>query len=308
MKIKPIDLDEFEKNWFAEAGNAAGALRQARSQCPPIELIRASAEGLLEQDLQSAIADHISACPSCRDLQADLANLPPPSELTGQEADRILSRVLRGEEGETSRSRSSAALWWRISLVAAGLALCVALATWQVRKSSSVLSPGETRVAVNKTPEAPRTTALALQKPAVKFTLAVVTWRSAENSRDEFLKEIAPALDDYRADRFAEAAAQLSSLSTKYADSVEVWFYLGVSRLFQGEHAAAAEALEKAARLQDRSFGADISWYLGLSYAFAGRAGEAHALFSRLCQGQAEYKARACAAAQELASAPQPPR
>ena len=142
--------------------------------------------------------------------------------------------------------------------------------------------------------------ALALQKPAVMGTLGILTWRGANTDGEKFLNDIAPALDLYRADKYADAAARLESLSSQYKNSVEVFFYLGVSRLFLGEFSSAGVALERAARLADESFSAEVSWYLALAYQRSGRTPEAAALLSRLCSTPNAFRDKACAAFKEL--------
>jgi tetratricopeptide (TPR) repeat protein len=223
------------------------------------------------------------------------------------------------------------------SAAAASLALCAALVIWQVNRQAALPEQPPQSVAVRHAepappvpltpaappaqvpqpvaarqaepaplPPAPRAPvtqqpdALKLEKPAVKLTLAMLTWRGSDGAQRGIAQDIAPALDLYRADRFAEAAARLEALAQKYKDSVEVFFYLGACRLLLGQFPEASAAFERAAVLADDTFSADVSWYLGLSYQRSGRQPEARARFSALCGTQNVHRDRACAALKEL--------
>ena len=69
------------------------------------------------------------------------------------------------------------------------------------------------------------------------------------------------------------AATAFAALEGAYPRSVEVAFYLGVSRLFLSDYAGAITALQAARRVDDGSFGANIGWYLAVAEERVGRQG-----------------------------------
>lgn len=312
------DLEPFERDWLAEEAESFRALRTARSACPSMHLLRAGLADALPGDLQAALTAHISGCASCRTLQEDLRELPPPAEASDDEAQRILLRVREASSAEP-RGRAGVTAWrlaWRPALAAAALLVVAAaggwyfLTPWDPARVSPEGAPitaqaGGPRAIADRPlplPQPPR--GPALDKPPVRMSLAVLTWRGEGADAQRLMDDIAPVLDAYRADRFAEAAALLEKLRPDHPDAVEIPFYLGVSRLLMGDAAAATTALESAVPLADRAFEADVVWYLGISLTRAGREAEARARFSGLCRGISEYRARACAAVRELDTPP----
>lgn len=306
------DLEPFEREWLDEAAEPIRALRAVRSACPPLHLLRAGLADALPGDLQSALTIHIDGCAACRMLQEGLRELPPPAEASAEEMRRILQRV-RSAPGAEPRRRAGIATWlaWRPATAATALLVAAAAGAWYLSAPANPLpvSPGAPNPAQAAGPQATADRPLpqplpprgpAIDKPPVRMSLAVLTWRGEGEDTQRLMAAIAPAFDAYRADRFAEAAALLEQLGPVYPDAVEIPFYLGVSRLLMGDAAGATTALESAVPVADRTFEADVSWYLGIALARAGRDAEARARFSGLCRGASEYRARACAAVREL--------
>ena len=297
MELK--DLEPFEAEWLAEAPNQVEALRKQRGTCPSFPQIRAARAGVLPDELQAAVVSHIAGCRTCAAFQADLEDVGTPADITQEESRRILSRVRRdalsGEKSALWRSLS-----WRTAFATAALALCAILLVQQVRKTGRQASP--TDMVSRQAPAMQVPEALKLDKPDVKLTLAVLTWRGAGGNGEQFLADTGQALDLYREDRFADAARQLEALSAKYPSSVEIFFYLGVSRLFLGDHEAAIKALEKADGLARDSFSADVSWYLALAYFKSGRTADAQTRLTSLAAGTSPYATRARAALEALKS------
>ncbi len=290
------DLEPFEAESLAEAESVEQALSRL-SACPPVRYLRAARAGLLPEDLQSAISCHAAGCKACASVQADLDALPEPAGITQEETRRILSRVKR-ESRSRCKDRSTLH-WifsWQAAFVTAGLALCAVVVVQQMHKTPQPLPETVSR----QQPAEQLPEALKLYKPDVKLSLAVVTWRAEKNTGQQFLADLTPALDLYKADRFADAARQFDVLSAKYPGSVEVFFYLGVSRLFLGDHAAAIQAFEKADKLAPDSFAADVSWYLALAYQRSGRIADARARLVSLAAGNSSYATRARAAIETL--------
>lgn len=89
-----FDADEVE---FLRASGDAARIPAAREGCPPFELIVAAAERVLPDALQERVSAHLAACPGCRALARDAADVTP-SGLTAEEDARIAAR-LRGAWG-----------------------------------------------------------------------------------------------------------------------------------------------------------------------------------------------------------------
>ena len=92
----------------------------------------------------------------------------------------------------------------------------------------------------------------------------------------------------------------LEELAAKYPASVQIFFYLGVSRLFLGDHEAAIKALEKADGTARDSFSADVSWYQALAYFKSGRIDDAQTRLKSPAAGTSPHATRARAALEAL--------
>ncbi len=300
MNKLPDDLDAFEREEILESSDILESLRNQRSGCPPISFLRAAGAGALTEELKSAVEAHVRVCSSCRTLQSDAESIDS-TDASPPEVDRILSRIQHAAgTAEASRSRRFGISWRHTAFAAASLLLCSVLVVWQFSRSKRAAPPSSTAALVQPRPAPQFPSALRLDKPAVKMTLNVLTFRSDKNSRDRFLTELAPAIVAYRTDNFAAAASSFERLSSKYTESVEVFFYLGICRLFLSDYAAAIKALEQAARIGDDSYSSDILWYLSISYQRSGQADKAAKLLQQLCGGSSGYASRACEALGEL--------
>jgi len=297
MRIK--DLEPFEAEWLAEARGQVEALQKQRQTCPSFHLVRAARAEALPDELQAAVTSHIAGCRTCASSRADLEHVGASADITQEETLRILSRVRR-EGLSTERSALSWFFSWRTAFATAALALCAIVVVQQMRKTVRPASPTGTVSRQEPAVQVPE--ALRLDKPDVKLTLAVLTWRGDSSKGQQLLADMGPALNLYKADRFADAARELETVSAKYPASVEIFFYLGISRLFLDDHAAAIKALEKADGLARDSFSADVSWYLALAYFKSGRIADAQARLTSLAAGNSPYSTRARAAVEALKS------
>jgi hypothetical protein len=182
----------------------------------------------------------------------------------------------------------------------------VLLAVLVVRRSR----PGEP--AANVPPQSPPQVAtvpspapapfhIRLEKPEVRFTAAALVLRG-QGGGPRFVDVIAPAIAAYRAGDYATAARDLAPLATRYPKSVEVPFYLGVSRLFLDDAVGARSSLEAAQRVSEEGFADDVEWYLAIANDRAGRRSEARAGLDRLCRSTSPRARPACDAAEQLGS------
>ena len=125
--------------------------------------------------------------------------------------------------------------------------------------------------------------------------MALVLRGSADGPK--FVDVVAPGIRAYRSGDYATAERELAALQPRYPNSVEVPFYLGVSRLFLGDAENARSALEEARRVSDESFAPAVDWYLAVADERAGRRSDAHDALERVCGAAGEYREKACEAA-----------
>jgi hypothetical protein len=295
----PDDWDDEERDALAPFRSDLDALRQRHHGRPPLELLRAARADALPEPLRHTADAHLDGSAWSRALVdgIDAADVPP-LDIDGQQ--RVLERIhqaLREERAARVMRR------WRW---ATAVAAAVLLAVFVVRRSR----PGEP--AVDVPPASPPQVAavpspappafhIPLDKPEVRFTAAALVLRG-EGSGPRFVDVIAPAIAAYRAGDYATAARDLAPLASRYPQSVEVPFYLGVSRLFLDDADGARTSLEAARRVSEEGFDADVEWYLAIANDRAGRRSEARAGLDRLCRGLSPRARPACDAAEQLGS------
>lgn len=301
MKQRPSDWERYDEDGLREAGVAFDALPDGRSGCVPIEMLRAARAAALPEDAHAKVATHLASCAFCRQLDADLeaADLP---DMTLIEGERIFARVQNPASAEKAQG---ARVGWRFSwrpAVATLAFAAVALLVVQVANRLGPLAPTQGPAVAG--PPRPVASVFDLQKPPVKLSVNVLTLRGAAGKKQEYLKDLAPALDAYRADDYALAAKRFGALTAKYPRATEVLLYLGVSRLFLKDHSGAVEVLRVARQSTDHSLSPDIAWYYALALQRLGRFEDVRSVLVPLCAGKSEYAARACAGLQELNLAP----
>ncbi len=291
------DLDKDEADLLRELE----ALRARHLHCPPFGQLRAAQEGVLPEETHIRVDSHLASCALCRALLHDLASLEP-SEPSREEKERIRQRLDK-EIGKKVRGASS--MSW--TLLGRPLAVAGVLAVFALIIVRQGVEPPRPRPAP-PLPAAPTETALKLEKPDVKLSAAALVWRGASGDPEQFLKDLAPAFEAFRASNYAEAALRFGPLEQKYPRSIEVFFYGGVSHIFLGQHTQAIASLEKARQFADESFAPDVSWYLALAYHRSGDSARARAALEAVCRGRSTYAGKACAGVRELASGPPIPQ
>jgi hypothetical protein len=296
MTVTARDIEPWEREPLAEAAPAIDALRRRCVECPPVRVLSAAASDALPSELEAAVTAHLGSCPTCRALLSDLERLDAP-RLDHDEVNRIFERAVGGLR--PASPKWGWRLWVSVSLAtAAAIGLLVVLPARRPEPLPAAPVPTPTASVQTALPAPPLAVAAGpqLTKPAVKLTMLALTWRSARPSGAGFAEDIAPALNDFRADRFDQCQRRLVMLASRYPSSVEIPFYQGVSELFLGRPDDAVRTLRRARRLADETFEADASWYLGIALARSGRGVEARARFTALCKGASPYAAEACAA------------
>jgi len=114
--------------------------------------------------------------------------------------------------------------------------------------------------------------------------------------------DLAPPLDAFRASDYARSAQALQPLEAKYPAAIEPPYYRGLSLLFMNDAAGAIAELQKAARLADDTFSADVTWYLAVAQQRAGRIADARAALDTLCRTTNLHTSAACDGLTKLGS------
>ena len=240
----------------------------------------------MSSDERTQVADHVVSCAGCAAIFRVLSAVDADAKTAGIAVDR-----------------SSAVGDWRVLAAAAGVVLTIGLGVWWAVRTGADDTPQQ----ASSQPASAATPAVdpAVAPPALWASLPsapdvrlpadlVLTMRGAGGDREAFLKVFGEAIAPYRAERFADAAAALAPVAERYADVVEVWFYLGTSRLYGG---AASEAIEPLRRAQGSAVvGDDARWLEAVALQRAGRDREARTVLQALCSTAGVNRERACAA------------
>jgi len=278
-------------------------LRERHKDDPPLELLRAARAGVLPDELQTAAQEYVERSAWSRTLVegADTAEVA----FDRNEETQLLTRI-RSEARKSKTPRIPLFSFWRLAIASAAvLVIASVLVLWRFDlRSGRTLAPQNPPVAA-ELPAHPSTTppppafVLALEKPQIKISATALLFRgSSKNSG--FLDDLAPAMKAYREGDYAQAEKRFAELSAHYPKSTEVYFYMGVSRLFMDDFSGAIQALEFARELRDASFAPDISWYLAVAYERARRPRDARSQLESLCSEKNSYTVRACVAKEQL--------
>ena len=126
---------------------------------------------------------------------------------------------------------------------------------------------------------------------------------SGSSGGNQLLADLKQPLDDFRNDDYASADRAFAAMESRYPNTVEVFFYGGVSRLFVNDPQRAIASLTKAAALADTTFAPRTAWYLAIAEERAGHLPRARALLDDLCRGTSDRAAPACAAVTRIDAA-----
>ncbi len=238
-------------------------------------------------DERAQIADHILSCTECAVFFRVITLIDADANVAGKVADR------RNAFGD-----------WRGLAAAAAVVLTIGLGVWWAVRGGATTNDqlagnanAQPPAAAPVVDTAPVPSALWASLPAAPEVRLpadlVLTMRGADADRDAFLKAFGEAIAPYREKRFAEAAASLAPVAERFANVVEVWFYLGAARLYAG---APSEAIEPLRRARGSSVvGDDARWLQAVALQRAGRESEARAAVQALCSEAGPYRERACA-------------
>jgi hypothetical protein len=136
---------------------------------------------------------------------------------------------------------------------------------------------------------------LLLRKPEATLSLAALTWRGA-GPDNQLVNDLKAPMNAFRASDFARAGSDFTALQAKYPESIEPFYYGGVSQLFLNDPTRAAASLERAAAVADSVFAPRVAWYRAVAATRLGHIANARALLDGLCRENGDYAAQACAA------------
>lgn len=297
MTSRHMDWDDDEREALDPLAADLEDARERHRHDPPLDVLRAARAEALPETLQQQTIEHLASSTWSRALVDGAddgdASLDPAS------VDRLLTRITQ----DAKRGAVPGRRWrwiWAPALTLASIALvAAAVVLWRNQTPRAPEVEQDTAAPAAATPAPRPSFRLSLDKPDVKLTALALVLRGESNS-GRFADDVAPGLNAYRAGDYQTAARDLEGLKSRYPKSVEIPFYLGISRLFLGDAAAAVTALESARAMNDDSFNDEAKWYLAVAYERVGRLDRARALLDRLCAGNGPFAARACAAVNTL--------
>lgn len=259
--------------------------RAATLGCPPPDVLLALAGDALREDIRRHADAHVARCAACRVFLADMAQIEPepPASLD--------SRVL-------DATRSGGGAWRTIFLpLAAVLVAAVGVGLYYRTPPGPEATVATAPAATADQAPAPRA-AWDIRKPALLLPLAtalVVRGEEAEASA-----ALGAALAPYRTDDYVAAERQLEDVVTRFPKSADAWFYLGATRLLDGDPAGAREALTQARALGVGDRDDEAAWLLATADARVGALDEARPKLQSLCDGSGAFKTAACSALASL--------
>ncbi len=258
--------------------------RAATLGCPPPEVLLALGGDVLPDEVRVPAEAHVAHCAACRSLAADLDALDV-------EVPASLDRRVLGTSGSS----------WKGMLMpmAAVLVAAVALGVWyRNSQSAAPVVATATPAAPDAAPAVPAAGQWQLAKPALLLPLATAIVVRGE--AEEAARALGEALAPYRTDDYIEAERRLENVVQKYPASADAWFYLGATRLLDGDAAGAREALAEARAKGVGDRDDEAAWLLATAEARLGDVASAREKLTTLCDGSGAFKAPACAARDSL--------
>lgn len=292
MSRRSNDSDRDERDALDGLEKELEELRARHASDPPLDLLRAAHADALPPELQSDVEQFLKGDEWSQKL---IEGFPEDARLGPDEEARLLARIKK--QAATGQSLSWG--WLRASAVAAASIAAIAVVAWYARHPTQPLretsSQPQTSIAMTTSVRAFQ---LPLNQPEVKVSLAALTWRGRGDN--PLLTDLKAPLDAFRSGDYQQSDRQLGALEGRYSDSVEVFFYRGVSKLFLNDAVGAIAALDRAEQLADSGFAPDVAWYRAVAEQRAGHTADARARLEALCRGTSPRAARACEAMKQL--------
>jgi putative zinc finger protein/tetratricopeptide repeat protein len=276
--------------------------------------------GTLDGPETALVVEHVAHCADCRSEVEETRRLMEGFRELHLRADEVIAvaeaerdpphlqhcRRCR-EEVELLRSvnadleRAAGAAWRRplpVGLAAAAGVILTLLVARQFVSRPSPSRAASPQIVAAKQPAASAPPKIRVEKAPVTLLAAdILVLRGKPSARQQFLGELASALEPYRRDDFADAATRLRGLAGRFPQAPEPPYYLGVSLLMLNRPADAIAPLQEAARIVSPPD--DVRYYLAVAQVNAGDIASGVALLRQLCDRKTESSRRACASLQE---------
>ena len=259
--------------------------RDRRPACPPPEHLQAARMGVLPEQAQRAIQQHVAGCAVCTVL-SDALDDASEANLTADDQERLRRRL----EPAIVLARPSTSRPWLAAAIAAAIILLTTLTVvlWERRSTSSKDVPS----------------ALALQMPDRRVGAnSDLLWRGASTAETaELMRATAPYSDG----NYDEAVRRLQAVVTHYPQSAAAHLHLGASQLMVRQPRAALLELERAEQLSatEPELSADAGWYVALALLNMGENDRSLLKLEQVCRSATSRADRACAGARELREKP----
>jgi len=262
--------------------------RAATLGCPSPDVLMALSGDALPDPLRQTAEAHVARCAACRALIADL------EALDIQVPESLDARVLP--------TASAGAPAWRTPMLAIAAALVAAVAlgvVYRATQATPVANVARIETApVPPSPAVARAGTWDVKKPALLLPLA--TALVVRGEAEEASRALGAALAPYRTDDYVAAERLLEAVVQKYPASADAWFYLGSTRLLDGDPEGAREALSQARARGVGDRDDEAAWLLATAEARMGDIDAAMAKLAALCAGKGPFRGAACSAKSSL--------
>ena len=255
--------------------------------CPSPDVLMALSGEALPDELRHSAEAHVASCAACHALVADLAAIDV--EVPASLDTRVLGR------------QSTGGAAWRTPMLAIAAVLVAAVALGVIYRNGQTPAP-EGGVASGPAPAPLAAVRQAgtwdVKKPALLLPLA--TALVVRGEAEEASRALGAALAPYRTDDYVAAERLLEAMVQKYPASADAWFYLGSTRLLDGDPAGAREALTEARARGVGDRDDEAAWLLATAEARTGELDQARTRLTTLCDGSGAFKTAACNARETL--------
>jgi len=296
MKAPADGWERDERDALKPLEEELASIRARHANDPSLDLLRAAQADALPPDLQARVSEHLTESEWSRALVSGANDVE--HSLDAAASDRLFARITKSA---TARPSWFSSIRLASGVLAAAAAVIIIAALWVSRRGTAPASTtppaAERTVARNEPPPFE----LPLQKPDVRLSVAALTFRGTP-AASSLVDDLAPPLDAFRASDYARSAQALQPLEAKYPAAIEPPYYRGLSLLFMNDAAGAIAELQKAARLADDTFSADVTWYLAVAQQRAGRIADARAALDTLCRTRNLHTSAACDGLTKLGS------
>lgn len=249
--------------------------------CPSPDVLLALAGDALPDEIRQPAEAHVARCAACRVFIADIAQIELDVPAT------LDARVLGAEGSGQSR--------WRGVFLPMAAVLVAAVGIGLYYRAQHPPAPETTAASAPVAqPTAPPAATWEVRKPALLLPLA--TALAVRGEEGEANAALGAALAPYRTDDYVAAERQLEDVVKRFPDSASAWFYLGATRLLDGDPAGARDALTRARTLGVGDRDDEAAWLLATAEARVGALDEARPKLQSLCDGTGTFKDAACSA------------